>query len=118
MADNVKQKEELDKVKAEAVDKKVLQDLGKKYFEATKQIANLQAEVDKISVLLKDMEERTWDEADKEITKAYEDQLPGLQQYGCQFGFKAALVETKVPADSPVYDKVPVCPRPVAPPGT
>lgn len=35
MADNVKQKEELDKVKAEAVDK-VLQDLGKKYFEATK----------------------------------------------------------------------------------
>lgn len=121
--ENARLKEENEKVKADASsaardaadNKKALDELGQKYTEALQKAASLQAEVDKIPNALKAKEDESWDEAEKTITKAYEDQVPGLLQYGCQFGWKSALEVAGVPATSPLYNEVPICSRPTAP---
>ncbi|KAH7845488.1 hypothetical protein Vadar_002812 [Vaccinium darrowii] len=121
--ENARLKEESAKARADASsatkdaadNKKALDELGQKYTEAIQKATSLQVEVDKIPNALKAKEDESWDEAEKTITKAYEDQVPGLLQYGCQFGWKAALEAVGVPATSPLYNEVPLCPRPTAP---
>lgn len=65
--------------------------------------------------MLKDKEGEIWKEAEATIHKAYDDQVPGLLQYRCAFGWKASLEVTGVPSNSPLYNEVPICPRLVAP---
>lgn len=121
--ENARLKEENAKAKADASSalrdatdyKKALDELNPRYAEALQKTVSLQAEVNKIPGLLKVKEDEVWDEAEKTITKAYEDQVPGLLDYGCRFAWKAALEVAGVPPSSALYKEVPTCPRPTAP---
>lgn len=111
-----KAKNDTSSAEKDAADKqKALDELGQKYTEAVQRGASLQAEVNKIPQVLKAKEDAIWDEAERTITKAYEDQVPELLQYGCRFGWKAALEAAAVPATSPLYNEAPTCQRPSAP---
>ncbi|KAH7834193.1 hypothetical protein Vadar_013651 [Vaccinium darrowii] len=114
--ENLKAKNDVDSTLNDAADsKKAVEELTQKYTEEAQRGTSLQAEVDKIPGLLKAKEDEVWDEADKTITKAYEDQVPDLLQYGYQFAWKAALEVAGVPPSSALYNEVSTYPQPMAP---
>lgn len=91
--ENARLKEENAKAKVDASSalrdvadsKKALEVFNQKYTESLQKAVSLQAEVDKFPSALKAKEDEAWDEAEKSITKAYEDQVLGMLQYECQF---------------------------------
>ncbi|KAH7864987.1 hypothetical protein Vadar_000802 [Vaccinium darrowii] len=102
-------------LKGAADNKMALEEITQKCAEAVQKATSLQAEVEKMLDLLRRKEDELWDEVEKTITKAYKDQVPSLLQYGCKFGWKAALEAAGVPVTSPLYNEAPTCHRPSAP---